>query len=275
MKWFAWVWCVLVTMGLGSGVAAAAAAEPSDAPAAAQAATKVWVLPFEILDAEQTPDWVGRGIAQAIVTDLSGVRGIAPAIGEKSTTPFQAARDAGASFVIVGTLQTMNGELRVLGQIIETQHAQVVGALHMTAPVENLFDIEDSVARQARRQLPGVEAGLAQSAQHVATDEAPANAESNDEPLRAAPYYASAIPPLPVSPATIGLLALINGPPDLDAFGYGGGYCGGGYGGNGGYGNCGYGGSQRCNRGGRSSGGHGGGGVSSRSSGGSQGAKSR
>jgi TolB-like protein len=246
-------------------------APPSQAAPAAQAATKVLVIPFESLDADQTPDWVGKAIVQSIVTELSAAPGIAPAAGEKSATPLQAAREAGAKFVIIGNCQTMDFQLRVLGQILETDKGQVVGALHMTGPVGNLFEIEDVVARQVRRQLPAVETAHSQTtAESAAT---PASEAVDDVPLRAAPYYASAIPPLPASAAQAGAWALINGPPDSDAFGNGGaGYCGGGYG-YGGYGNNAYGGG-RCGHRRGNGGHHGGSRGSGRSSGTARGGSS-
>jgi hypothetical protein len=72
---------------------------------------------------------------------------------DTSTPPLIQGRQAGVRFVIAGTYQTIEGMMRVSGQIIDTTTGSVVGGLTATGGARDLFSMEDTLSEQALHQL--------------------------------------------------------------------------------------------------------------------------
>jgi TolB-like protein len=114
---------------------------------AGPAKEKVLILPFESADANARDVWIGRGIQQNLKTDFSRAKLLVP-IAPQDAKPagdeaeaLKAAQAAGARYVILGSFQTMDGNLRITG-------------LRATGMTRDLFLLEDTIADQARRVLP-------------------------------------------------------------------------------------------------------------------------
>ena len=65
----------------------------------------------------------------------------------------RAARDANADYVTFGNAQVLGSQLRVTGQVLDARTGQTVSPLKVTAPVDNLFPLEDALAAQAARAI--------------------------------------------------------------------------------------------------------------------------
>jgi TolB-like protein len=207
----------------------AVAAGPASNPAVNT--TQVLVLPFAPTDPADQRAWIGKAFEQSVIAELSrgasvqpmSISQAAPSAGYDAATALAAARGAGergtgersmgAKFVIFGSFQTVGTDVRVLGQILDVETGRAVGGLRATGALANLFDVEDALASQVRRQLPGA------TEEPSATAQADARPSSYLEPLRAAPPMRS-IAPMPDN-ALPDQNALLNGPPGYD-LGYGG-----------------------------------------------------
>jgi TolB-like protein len=138
----------ILTVSLAAATAHADAARP---------ALTVAVTPFDVQGSPGN-DWLGRAIQEGLATGLqkssgfSGVivPGIAPPDAGGAVT---AAKPANSDFVAFGSVQIVDGQIRILGQIISLATGKSIGTLRCDASEEQLFDAEDRLAAQAQRIL--------------------------------------------------------------------------------------------------------------------------
>lgn len=145
----------LLILCLAASLAAAPATQP-----AAQAdvpASDVLVLAFDEIDANPVQDWIGSGVQQSLVADLSQLKTLQTSSGAGRTTDLQRAvetgRRAGAAYVILGSYQVVEPQLRISGQVVDVTSGRVVGALKATGTVRDLFALQDTLGTQAKRIL--------------------------------------------------------------------------------------------------------------------------
>jgi TolB-like protein len=122
------------------------------------AASSVLVLPFE--SPGGTDQWIGRGVQQDLLTDLSQgttARVIASAdlpAAVDSVAARDAARKVGASIVVFGQVQKAGSTLRLTGQVVDASSGQSLGNLKATGPADDLFHMEDALAGQVLSAVP-------------------------------------------------------------------------------------------------------------------------
>jgi TolB-like protein len=114
---------------------------------------KVAVLPFDVLG-EAGHEWVGRAMQDALASGVQNVRGISavavPAVSPiDASAALTAARSAGADFVIYGTIQFVDDQMRVSGHVAAVASGQIIGSLVSDSNLRDLFVMEDSLARRA------------------------------------------------------------------------------------------------------------------------------
>jgi TolB-like protein len=137
---------------------AAASGNSTLAPARSPSDRLVLVLP-QYAPSQSASPWLGKAIQQDMVADLIQMthsRVIAPASAPAASdeqAALEAARSAGAEFVVYGQLQTSGNNVRVTGQVLDAAHGQTLGSIKATAPADDLFPLEDSLAAQAARAL--------------------------------------------------------------------------------------------------------------------------
>src|SRR6185437_2165627 len=161
----------------------------------------VLVLPFAEINSSANP-WVGRAIQQDLVVDLvRTTRARIQAPG--STSPvadadaaIAAGRQAGASHVVYGQLQSSGGQMRATGQILDVATAKPVGGFNATAPSNDLFPLEDSVTTQVLRALPvaWVTVPLPPPAGSAQQGSAPAPVPPPASPVSTQEYYSYTYP---------------------------------------------------------------------------------
>lgn len=102
----------------------------------------------------------GQSIQQDLVADLTSLTAahvIAPGSAH-AVTDEQAAleqgRQNGAGFVVWGQAQVSGNQMRVTGQLLDVSSGRPLAGLKATAPADNLFPLEDSLAAQVARALP-------------------------------------------------------------------------------------------------------------------------
>jgi TolB-like protein len=124
---------------------------------------RVWVAPFNEANdsnaaaaAAPNADWVNRALRQSVVDDLAAIKGVSVA---NATAPTAGAanapttRPSDVDYVISGTIQRVNGELRVSGRVEDVAGNRTVGGFKATGNEKELFAIEDSIANQLKSTL--------------------------------------------------------------------------------------------------------------------------
>lgn len=145
---------------------------------------------------------VSQSIQQDLIADLTtltSARVIAP-VEARAVTSEQAALDAArqnnADFVVWGQSQVSGNQTRVTGQLLRVSDGHPLAGLKATAPNDDLFPLEDSLAAQVAKLLPAPiglvtpppqtqpaeQGGYVSEPQPVPTTPAPVNDSGN-------PYY--------------------------------------------------------------------------------------
>src|SRR5439155_19542094 len=98
-------------------------------PVLAVTGGRVWVEPFAVVGEQQPPqlqaqaDWMNNALRQSVADDLASIPGItvatAPPTGAATTPPTE--------YVVSGTVQRVDGDVRVTGRIIDTSANKTVG----------------------------------------------------------------------------------------------------------------------------------------------------
>jgi TolB-like protein len=131
----------------------AAAIAPANAPVAVGG--DVLVTPFKSLG-DAGPDWVAKAVRDNLMTDLSAAK-MHPTSAAKAfddnTAAIAAGKAASSRFVIVGTFQPADGQLRFAGQILDVQTGQSLAGLSATGSLRDLFSLEDSLSQQTIRSI--------------------------------------------------------------------------------------------------------------------------
>jgi TolB-like protein len=189
-----WI-CATALLGIiaGTGPAGAASSAPATQPASATppaAATvahpatvaheqTVLLLPFDAVGTADM-DWIAKAVQKDLLAELSRAHAIQPILPQaapsEEVTPEQAlalGRQAGATYVIFGSYQILNQELRITGQVLDVRTGEYQGSLKATGAMRDLFALEDDLARQAKKNLPAPPA-LAQANAPAAIPNAPA-----------------------------------------------------------------------------------------------------
>jgi serine/threonine protein kinase/tetratricopeptide (TPR) repeat protein len=126
-----------------------------DTATIAHALVRLVVLPFRILRPDPETDFLAFSLADAITTSLSGiaslvVRSSATAAKFSIDTPdFKAlAVEAGVDRVVTGTLVRAGDQLRVVAQLVEAPGGTVISSETVQAPLGDLFQLQDDIARR-------------------------------------------------------------------------------------------------------------------------------
>ena len=151
-------------------VAALAAAFPAPAPAQSDATAStgagdapVLVVPFTNISGDPADDWIGAGLAEAVVVDLemAGARVVRPPAVARRGAGLQGALEAGgqagAGRVVSGSYQRLGDRIRVTARVVDPADGAVLRSVTVTGRVSGIFDVQDRIAAQLRSgpELPG------------------------------------------------------------------------------------------------------------------------
>jgi TolB-like protein len=136
--------------------------------AATRPALKAAVAPFDVVG-EAGHEWLGRAMQEGLAMGLQKNRGISAVIvpglaPADANAAIAAADSANADVVVLGSIQVLDDQIRVGGQIISVKTGQVIGGLQSDGNVRGLFDIEDLLSDRAGRLLRPVNHAAAASA---------------------------------------------------------------------------------------------------------------
>jgi TolB-like protein len=126
-----------------------------DTASLTHALTRIVVLPFRILRADPETDFLAFSLPDAITTSLAGigslvVRSSATAARfAKETLDFkQLAAEAGVDRVVTGTILRAGDELRAHVELVEAPGGTMITSHQVQAPLGDLFQLQDDVARR-------------------------------------------------------------------------------------------------------------------------------
>lgn len=125
------------------------------------------VLPFRVLSADTSDNYLGIGITDAIITKLSNVGRISVR-SSSSVMPYvdsvdvpAAGRELGVEFILEGRVQKVQGRVRVTVQLVRVDTGATVWAVGFNEQFEDLLMVEDSISGQVAQavvpQLTGEE----------------------------------------------------------------------------------------------------------------------
>jgi adenylate cyclase len=139
--------------GDGAPASAAPPEPPPDRPSIA-------VLPFANLSGDPAQDYLGDGIAEDIVTDLSKLSGLL-VIARQSAFAFkgravpvqQIARELGVRHVLEGSVRKAADRLRITVQLVDAATGLQRWAERYDRDVRDIFDVQDDITRRVVTEL--------------------------------------------------------------------------------------------------------------------------
>jgi DNA-binding winged helix-turn-helix (wHTH) protein/TolB-like protein/Tfp pilus assembly protein PilF len=118
------------------------------------------VLPFKPLSAEAADEFMGQGMADALITKLSNSRQISirptSAVlryGTLDKDPVAAGRELGVEAVLDGKVQQVGERVRVTVQLLRVADGASLWAEKFDAKFTDIFGVQDSISDQAARSL--------------------------------------------------------------------------------------------------------------------------
>jgi len=140
--------------------AAKGSARESSTVAAAQAEKSVAVLYFENLSGTKEDEYFRDGMTEDIITELSKIariklfpRSEVLAFRDKPVTAPHVGQQLNASYVLEGSLRRAGNRVRITAQLVETGTRHSVWAERYDRQLEDLFAIQDEIARSIAQAL--------------------------------------------------------------------------------------------------------------------------
>ena len=144
-------WAVLAGVVLAS---VPVAAQPAAVASGGPLADTVAIVPFANLTGSPADDWMGQGIAEALVAGLPAGTAVvaqrdAAAAADAPDAPLSAEEAAGVGrvldvpFVLVGAYQRFGSQLRITARVVSVAAGEVVRSAIVDGHSHDLFDLQD------------------------------------------------------------------------------------------------------------------------------------
>lgn len=118
------------------------------------------VLPFKPIGAGDEDEYLGLGMADALITKLSNIReiNIRPTsavrkYGAQNQDPVAAGRELHVEAVIEGSVQRVGEQVRVTVQLVSVGDGMPLWAEKFDEPFTNIFEVQDRISEQVARAL--------------------------------------------------------------------------------------------------------------------------
>jgi eukaryotic-like serine/threonine-protein kinase len=122
--------------------------------------TSLAVLPFKPIGAEGEDEYLGLGMADALITKLSNIRGInvrptsaVRKYGAQNQDPMAAARELGVEAVVEGSVQKVGEQVRVTVQLVSVRDGTPLWGQKFDEQFTNIFAVQDQISEQVARAL--------------------------------------------------------------------------------------------------------------------------
>ncbi len=118
------------------------------------------VLFFENLSGQKEDEYFRDGMTEDIITEISNIKGLRVfprasvlPFRDKPVTSAQVAQQIDARYVLTGSLRRAGNRIRVNAQLIETRSGHSLWAERFDRTMEDVFAIQDEIARSIARTL--------------------------------------------------------------------------------------------------------------------------
>ena len=156
------------------------------------------VLPFDNLSGDPEQEYFADGIVEEIITGLSRIKWLL-VISRNSTFIYKGkptdvrtvGRELGVRYVLEGSVRRSGNQVRVTGQLIETENATHVWADRYDGTLDDIFRLQDEMTMSV---IGAVEPNLRKAEVERAQRKRPDNLDAYDLFLRALPFAATAMP---------------------------------------------------------------------------------
>ena len=160
VRWKAAAAAAVIAVAAAAYVAALAQRRAGDRKHASTsgvvARRSIAVLPFSPLDGRDDDRFLGIGMADAIITKLSGLRGLVvrptSAVTKYAGSPessLEAAREQRVDVVLEGSLQRADGHVRVSARLLNVRDGAPIWAFQDEIPAgERLFPLQDALSEK-------------------------------------------------------------------------------------------------------------------------------
>ena len=158
----------------------------------AEAILSIAVLPFDNMSPVPEHGYIGDGIAENIITDLSRFRDISViarnssfAYKGKATRVQDIRRDLGVNYVLEGSVQKAGDRIRVTAQLIDGESGKHLWAERYDRRVDDIFAVMDEITETIVGTLATTYGGrLRKSASEKASDAGPTSFSAFDHFVR-------------------------------------------------------------------------------------------
>ena len=156
------------------------------------------VLPFENLSGDREQEYFADGMVAEIITGLSRIKWLL-VISRNSTFIYKGkptdvkiiGRELGVRYVLEGSVRRSGNQVRVTGQLIETETAAHVWAARYDGMMGDIFTLQDQITMSV---IGAIEPTLRKAEVERAKRKRPDNLDAYDLFLRALPFAATAMP---------------------------------------------------------------------------------
>ncbi|HYY94139.1 MAG TPA: winged helix-turn-helix domain-containing protein [Pyrinomonadaceae bacterium] len=142
------------------GGATKARADSSPRRAGQETVPSLAVLPFNLLTPGGEDEYLGLGLADALITRLSNLRRVivrpTSAVlryAQPERDPAAAGRELGVELVLEGSVRRAGGRLRATVQLVSAEDGRALWADKFDEEFTDLFEVEDSVAERVATAL--------------------------------------------------------------------------------------------------------------------------
>ncbi len=122
--------------------------------------TSLAVLPFKPIGAEDEDEYLGLGMADALITKLSNIREInvrptsaVRKYGAQNQDPVAAARELGVEAVVEGSVQKVGEQVRITVQLVSVRDGTPLWGQKFDEQFTNIFAVQDQISEQVARAL--------------------------------------------------------------------------------------------------------------------------
>jgi TolB-like protein len=168
------------------------------APVEVRTRPSIAVLPFENLSSDSNQDYFADGMVAEIVTGLSRIKWLF-VISRNSTSVYKGrpvdvrvvGHDLGVRYVLEGSVQRSGDQVRVTGQLVETETAAQVWAERYEGTLASIFALQDEMTMHV---IGALEPTLRKAEIERARRRRPDSLDAYDLFLRAMPFASTAMP---------------------------------------------------------------------------------
>jgi TolB-like protein/Tfp pilus assembly protein PilF len=149
--------------------------------------TSIAVLPFENIGNDDQWNRFAAGIAGDIVTDLSHSKDLF-VVASSSTEAYEGkhadavsvGRDLGIRYVLEGSIQASDNQMRVTAQLVDTNTGGYVWSKRYDRPAADLFKVQSDVTENIAATLTGYEGAVAEAERSLIKRKPPSDLTAYD-----------------------------------------------------------------------------------------------